>query len=41
MTLVTPDGRHASVVTNAQLESPKLTEVPDSALCEKSAEDTL
>ncbi|GAU70298.1 D-stereospecific peptide hydrolase precursor [Streptomyces sp. NBRC 110611] len=34
MTLVTPDGRHASVLTNTQMESPKLVDVLDSALCE-------
>ncbi|MFF4608032.1 serine hydrolase domain-containing protein [Streptomyces sp. NPDC001339] len=37
MTLVTPDGRHASVLTNAQIESPKMVDVLDSALCEQTA----
>ncbi len=35
MTVVTGDGRHASLVTNAQIESPKLVSVLDSALCDK------
>lgn len=33
MTVVTADGRHASLVTNTQVDSPKLGAVLDAALC--------